>query len=353
VVGLVPTHLVLGTDLRFIDLLNSEGDRYSLDDDGQDYGAHAWWHDVGASSVGWSLLAEGGDELGNVEPSADSARGAAVHAHLARLMAHTPMERVAHALAADPAQLPVETKRFSSRPIPGADDVVIPEAKLRGYALNLDHKDGKHKARLFRDVLNICADDWRYLAQQLRRGVRTAPTLRQVRSDAFAVRFDVVTAVKGRNGVVKPVLSGWIVRPGAPPSLATTFLAKRDTDADSVAGDVPILPLTSQHDWALLWQVATAAADDAAQLTVPQPAYHSGRWCLDGVEGTAEVRVRDARRGFGRWLRTSGHGGAGPQSGTWVCAPSHRRDVARAWAQTFAEIVRWHGIDAEAHDTGT
>jgi hypothetical protein len=49
--------------------------------------------------------------------------------------------------------------------IPNADKAVVDIRKLRDYCLNLEHDDGKHKARLFSTILGITAED----AQELRR----------------------------------------------------------------------------------------------------------------------------------------------------------------------------------------
>lgn len=47
------------------------------------------------------------------------------------------------------------------------NNIEVPKKKLKEYALNIDHKDGKSKAKLFKDLLGITKSDWRYLAAQL------------------------------------------------------------------------------------------------------------------------------------------------------------------------------------------
>jgi hypothetical protein len=201
--------------------------------------------------------------------------------------------------------------------------------------------------KLFRDLLEIEAGDWQYLAAQLRRGVRDAPAIRTGVSDEHGVRFNVVSAVLGRNGVVKPVPSAWIVKPDEPPILTTAFLAPAGVSVDTDVAPVPILPIARQRDWELLWQVAAAAASEAAQIVVPEPMRVFGTWYKTGAEGFATVRVFDARRDFAKWLRSAGHGRAGHKSGTWVTAPVRGYDAASAWAHTFAEVLGWHGIKCE------
>lgn len=352
---LIPTHQVVGTDLRFVDVLpGHEPDRYPLEE--EEVLSENWWSGVGASSFSWIALADAFDYSNTIDPSPDSPRGATVRAALNRILAQTPMEQIIRQLTNDTSRFPPGPQLFSAAKMPGADDVVVPEAKLRGYVLNPNHPDGRHKARLFQELLCIEADDWQFLAEQLRRGVRRAPALREVRGDDFGVRFSVISAVKGRNGSVKPVLSGWIVRPGEVATLVTALVARRGTEADIEASDVPVLLPGSRQQWELLWDVAAAAASGAADLTVPNPVFTTrvpsmGAWLAEGAEGAALVRVLEESSGFATWLRAAAHGGPGPGSGTWTAAPMRGYDRASAWADTFAEVLGWHGIECEVYAT--
>lgn len=51
--------------------------------------------------------------------------------------------------------------------IPHAENAVVDIRKLRDYCLNLEHDDGKHKARLFSSILGMTADDAEELRQIL------------------------------------------------------------------------------------------------------------------------------------------------------------------------------------------
>jgi hypothetical protein len=77
----------------------------------------------------------------------------------------------------------------------------------------------------------------------------------------------------------------------------------------------------------------------------------TGVWRAEGAEGAALVAVPDEPSGFAAWLRDAGQGGAGPRSGTWVAAPVRGCDRASAWADTFAEVLGWHGIDCQVYAT--
>ena len=51
--------------------------------------------------------------------------------------------------------------------IHNAENAVIDIRKLRDYCLNLQHHEGKHKARLFSSILGLTADDAEELRQIL------------------------------------------------------------------------------------------------------------------------------------------------------------------------------------------
>lgn len=47
--------------------------------------------------------------------------------------------------------------------LPNYEKAVIPRSKLEDYALNSAHKDGQHKARLFKSSLGFEKADWQRL----------------------------------------------------------------------------------------------------------------------------------------------------------------------------------------------
>jgi hypothetical protein len=51
--------------------------------------------------------------------------------------------------------------------LPDDEQLVMPVQKLLEYSLNPAHTKGKHKARLFSDLLGIDGSHWRYLAYQI------------------------------------------------------------------------------------------------------------------------------------------------------------------------------------------
>jgi hypothetical protein len=51
--------------------------------------------------------------------------------------------------------------------LPNADRAFVDIAKLRDYSLNAEHKEGKHKARVFAAALGLAIDDAEWLREKL------------------------------------------------------------------------------------------------------------------------------------------------------------------------------------------
>ena len=43
--------------------------------------------------------------------------------------------------------------------LPNSEKAIVDNQKLAAYCLNLNHADGKHKARVFKSALNLDIDD--------------------------------------------------------------------------------------------------------------------------------------------------------------------------------------------------
>lgn len=109
-------------------------------------------------------------------------------------------------------------------PLPCADEAVIPPQKLRDYALNPDHADGGHKARVFRSALGIQRKDWSYLRDQIVAGVLSASVTR-VRHSEFGLHYSVPIEVRGLNREIHVVTTGWLISDeGGPPRLTSAYI---------------------------------------------------------------------------------------------------------------------------------
>jgi hypothetical protein len=112
-----------------------------------------------------------------------------------------------------------------SQPIrlPRANRATIPTDKLVHYALDPNHRRGRHKARVFASALGITAADWRYLHDQILEALPDAP-VRSTRITPFGVAYEVVVSIDGLNGATVPVVTTWIAELGAPPRLTSTWV---------------------------------------------------------------------------------------------------------------------------------
>lgn len=106
--------------------------------------------------------------------------------------------------------------------IPNAENAVVDIRKLHDYCLNLDHDQGKHKARLFSTLLGMTADDAEELRKILLKVVRTHEA-QLGRRDEYGQRYtlDFVLEWQDRNITVR---SGWIIEYGFDvPRLTTCY----------------------------------------------------------------------------------------------------------------------------------
>ena len=94
--------------------------------------------------------------------------------------------------------------------------------KLRDYCLNLEHDDGKHKARLFSSILGMTAEHAEELRPILLQVVKTGE-VRLGRKDEFGQRYTLDFALEWQNRSAT-LRSGWIIEHGSKiPKLTTCY----------------------------------------------------------------------------------------------------------------------------------
>ena len=94
--------------------------------------------------------------------------------------------------------------------LPNADEAVMSTAKLEGYALNLAHSEGRHKALVFRSALSIGIAEAEELRNALRQAVQTQnaeATTRNAYGQKYKVEFKMTRL--GKSATVRSI---WIVR---------------------------------------------------------------------------------------------------------------------------------------------
>jgi hypothetical protein len=301
----------------------------------------AWWLDAGVSAR-YLREDEDRDALPGAEHVAISERGALSASVLARRLSTGHLDRVAASLA--------EGRHFSApirirtTTMPRAADAVVALAKLTDYALNPEHPKGRHKAKLFAELLGIEAEHADYLAGQLKHGLAGAEVVREVRGAEHGVQYHVVVDIRGVNGEVRPVVAAWIIREDGLPSLTTAYVADPGTPADAPGYDVVVDPtLTDGPRHEALWRLAESAAAQAARVVVPTPMRVDGTWIPEGAFGGAVVIVEDEP--FASWLISAGHART-VGSKVWVPAPGLSADRTRAYAAVMAEIFELNGVVA-------
>ena len=106
--------------------------------------------------------------------------------------------------------------------LPYAENAVVDIRKLRDYCLNPEHDDGKHKARLFRSILGMTADNAEELRQILLDVVKTEE-IRLSRQDEFGQRYTLDFQIEWQNRSAT-LRSGWIVEnDSTTPRLTTCY----------------------------------------------------------------------------------------------------------------------------------
>jgi hypothetical protein len=106
--------------------------------------------------------------------------------------------------------------------LPNGDRAVILMDKLLGYCLNPDHIRGKHKARVFKSVLGITADNVGQLEALVRQAALEGEII-QERETNFGQEFKLDWMIPGTDSVELRTI--WIVPPHSiEPQLVSAFI---------------------------------------------------------------------------------------------------------------------------------
>jgi hypothetical protein len=94
--------------------------------------------------------------------------------------------------------------------IPNCEDAIVDIRKLRDYCLSMEHLRGRHKARVFRSVLEMTADDAEPLRDKLIEIVCDDTTI-VGELDQYGQRYtlDFLMTWKSNESIVR---SNWIIR---------------------------------------------------------------------------------------------------------------------------------------------
>ncbi len=107
--------------------------------------------------------------------------------------------------------------------LPNGNRAVIDARKLTDYSLSFDHDDGRHKAKLFDELLGISSRNAGILVQALREAAESREAA-PGRLDRYGQRYIVDSPLAGPAGHAT-IRSVWIVRTGeSVPRLVTCYI---------------------------------------------------------------------------------------------------------------------------------
>ena len=135
------------------------------------------------------------------------------HGKEARKTARPILQFNSDHLAKDPSEL-----------LPKYDFAAIPDEKVSGYALNMEHPVGRNKAIVFQKVLGYNIDNQDDLLRQVRYGLRRYRATEKPPTQ-YGRPFEVAMMVRGANGRYAPVKTAWQIDVGSDtPRLITIYV---------------------------------------------------------------------------------------------------------------------------------
>ncbi len=94
--------------------------------------------------------------------------------------------------------------------LPNPELAIIDEDKLSGYSLNTEHSEGKHKARVFKSVLNMDASNTAELRQALLDALINYDAVSS-KKNAYGQKY-IIDFPLSRDDKTATIHSVWIVR---------------------------------------------------------------------------------------------------------------------------------------------
>lgn len=91
------------------------------------------------------------------------------------------------------------------------ESIEIPPAKLTEYALNPEHIDGKHKAKVFESALGYTLDNYQDLIDNVYKNINNFPVV-QIGNNEQGKLYRCDITITGPNGRTAVVRTGWIMK---------------------------------------------------------------------------------------------------------------------------------------------
>lgn len=107
--------------------------------------------------------------------------------------------------------------------LPNYENAVIPNDKIFGYCLNLNHERGRHKARVFKQVFGITANDGEILKKTILHGLKKNEVINKV-ENIFGTLFTIPMTITIFDKTAS-ITTAWIIRTETNiPKLTTCFV---------------------------------------------------------------------------------------------------------------------------------
>ncbi|HCS37960.1 MAG TPA: hypothetical protein DIW44_00030 [Anaerolineaceae bacterium] len=227
----------------------------------------------------------------------------------------------------------------------------IPKSKFLEYSLNDKHPKGKDKAKLFKELLAIRKQDWKFLAAQIVNGFPDAK-IQNVRATQYGIKYFFDIPIIGMNGKSKIVRTAWITSDHKTIRLVTIYITEKGNQT-TTAGIAPKVSKRESKDINLIYktvfQFAKEEGETAAARIVPTPMYIDGfiEPVMDGEIGFADIIITDGRNGFVKWLKKNNIGYKYYKKGFAIPAkaPGQSIERAKAYAEAFAKILKQNDIE--------
>lgn len=109
--------------------------------------------------------------------------------------------------------------------LPNGDKAIVPIEKFSEYALNPEHRTGRHKARVFKAALGLTQDDAEFLQARIKEIAETHDAITEVPT-AYGERYVIDFELTTDDGQAK-IRTAWMVRNSEDiPRLTTCYIVE-------------------------------------------------------------------------------------------------------------------------------
>ena len=206
--------------------------------------------------------------------------------------------------------------------------------KLTEYALNENHPKGKDKAKLFKDLLSINKNDYLYLLAQIFLNFKFNNindfVYEKIRIGDFGIQYQVDIPILGKNGKIKNIRTGWIIKDNSPATLTTLYIpenAKEGNIHPTILKISSNFNLAGKKKFNELFNLCKEIGEEYFNKTSPNPLLTTLSNNLDkiyleedGICGSAYINIKKDNTGFVKWLESNGIGNKVNRT-TWLISP--------------------------------